>query len=227
MNPVIQREFFGILRSPRAFVMLLVLTAAFSAAVVMRWPADGSVDLSGHESLEVFRIFGYGLLAGIVFLVPAFPSTSIVNEKNSGTLALLLNSPLNAFSIYFGKASGVLLFSLLVLLCSLPASAACFAMGGIELTRELGLLYVILLVLVLQYVTLGLLVSSLVQSADAGVRLTYTIVLSLFFLTLVPAALIRGTMREGWLPVAAEWIRGFSPLPAVMEILGHQDVGSS
>ena len=61
MNPVIQREFFGILRSPRAFVTLLALTVAFSVAVLMRWPSDASVDLSGSQSMEVFRIFGYGL----------------------------------------------------------------------------------------------------------------------------------------------------------------------
>ena len=131
MNPVIRREFIGILRSPRAFGMLAWLTLVFSVAVLMRWPSDASVDLSGLQSLQVFRIFGYGLMTGVVFLVPAFPATSLVNEKNSGTLALLLNSPMNGASIYLGKISGVLLFSVLVLLCSLPASAACYAMGGI------------------------------------------------------------------------------------------------
>jgi ABC-type transport system involved in multi-copper enzyme maturation permease subunit len=228
MNPVIQREFFGILRSPKAFAMLLVLTVVFSIAVLMRWPSDASVDLSGSQSMEVFRIFGYGLLAGVVFLVPAFPATSIVNEKNGGTLALLLNSPLTSFSIYFGKISGVLLFSALVLLCSLPASAACFAMGGIDLTSALGLLYLVLLLLVVQYATLGMMISSYVQSSDAGVRITYAAVLSLFFLTLVPAAFFRGTASAvGFASTIAGWIRNFSPVPAVMEIMGHSDVASA
>ena len=227
MNPVIQREFFGILRSPKAFAMLLVLTVAFSVAVLMRWPTDASVDLSGNQSMEVFRIFAYGLLAGVVFLVPAFPATSIVNEKNDGTLDLLLNSPLTSFSIYYGKISGVLLFSLLVLLSSLPASAACFAMGGIELWRELGMLYLVLILLILQYATLGMLISSYVQSSDAGVRITYTAILALFFLTLVPYAFIQGTGRFEGLQSIAGWIRCFSPLPAVMEIVGHGDVGAA
>ncbi len=225
INPVIQREFYGILRSPRAMAVLLCLTVAFSIAVLMRWPTDATVDLSGKQSLEVFRVFGYGLLAGVVFLVPAFPATSVVNEKNHGTLALLLNSPLSAFSIYFGKISGVLLFSLLVLLCSLPASAACFAMGGIDLTSQLGLLYLILLLLVIQYATLGMLVSSYVQTADAGVRITYTIILAMFFLTLVPAAFFPGV--GGFLSTITSWLRNISPIPAVMEIMGHSGVGSA
>lgn len=226
MNPVIQREFYGILRSRKALAMLLILTVAFSLAVLMRWPSDASADLSGNQSMEVFRIFGYGLLAGVMFLVPAFPAVSIVNEKNDGTLELLLNSPLSAGSIYFGKISGVLLFSLLVLLSSLPASAACYAMGGIDFTSELGMLYLVLLLLVLQYATLGMLISSYVQTSDAAVRVTYTAVFALFFATLVPSAFMRGTGDWGFLEVIGDWIKFLSPLPAVMEIMGHSGVGS-
>ena len=227
MNPLIRREFFGILRSPKTLAMLITLTAAFSLAVLMRWPSDPS-SVSGPQSMQVFRIFGYGLLAGIVFLVPAFPATSIVNEKNNKTLSLLLNSPLSAFSIYFGKMSGVFLFSLLVLLCSLPASAACYAMGGISASGELAMLYLVLGLLMLQYTTLGMLISSYAQTSDSAVRLTYTAVLALLLLTLVPAAFVRGTggLAPG-IGIVAEWIRNLSPLPSVMEIMGQGDLGSS
>ena len=227
MNPVIQREFFGILRSPKAFGVLVAISVVFAIAVLLRWPVDGSADLSGTQSIAVFRILGYGLLAGIVFLIPAFPATSIVNEKNSGTLALLLNSPLSAASIYFGKISGVMLFSFLVLICSLPAAAACYAMGGIDLMGQLGMLYLILILLILQYATLGMLVSSYVNSADAGVRVTYTVVLGLFFFALIPSLLITGTSNVGLFGSAANWIKNLSPLPAVMEIMGHGNVASA
>ena len=226
MNPVIRREFVGILRSPRAFGMLICLTVVFSLAVLMRWPSDASVDLSGVQSLQVFRIFAYGLMAGVIFLVPAFPATSLVNEKTSGTLALLLNSPLSGLAIYIGKISGVLLFSLLVLTCSLPASAACYAMGGIDGVQFL-LLYLVLSLLALQYATLGMLISSYVQSSDAAVRITYTTVLGLLFLTLLPHAFFRGTGVGGDFAVmVGTWLRNVSPLPAVMEILGQADVAS-
>lgn len=227
MNPVVQREFFGILRSPKSFGILLALSVAFAIMVLLRWPSAGTVDLSGTQSMDVFRVLGYGLLSGIVFLVPAFPATSIVNEKNSGTLALLLNSPLSAFSIYFGKVSGVLLFSVLVLISSLPAAAACYAMGGIDLVSQLGLLYFLLCVLIIQYTTLGMLVSSFVSTADAGVRITYTIVLGLFFFSLVPSMLVRGTPQPGLIGTIVTAIRGLSPMPAIMEIMGHSGVGGS
>ncbi|MGE0761326.1 MAG: ABC transporter permease, partial [Pirellulaceae bacterium] len=112
MIPLIQREFLGILKTRQAFGALLVLTFLFSALVVTRWPSAGIVDLSGTQSQQVYRTFAYGLLAGIVLLVPAFPAASIVREKNKGTLALLINSPLKPWSIYLGKLGGVVLFTL-------------------------------------------------------------------------------------------------------------------
>src|SRR6056297_646321 len=214
-NPLVRREFFGILRSPKAFAVLAALTIVFAAAVLLRWPDDATVELSGRQSVQVFRVFGYGLLAGVVFLVPAFPATSIVNEKNDGTLELLLNSPLSAFGIYFGKVSGVLLFSFLVLLSSLPASAACYAMGGIDFSSELAVLYLVLALLILQYATLGMLVSSYVRSSDSAVRMTYAAVFGLLFLSLLPAALLQGTGIAGNLASIGYWIRSLSPLPTV------------
>ena len=223
-NPVVRREFFGILRSPKAFATLAALTIAFSVAVLMRWPDDATVDLSGSQSMQVFRVFAYGLLAGVVFLVPAFPATSIVNEKNSGTLALLLNSPLSGGSIYTGKLAGVMLFALLVLLASLPGAAACYAMGGIDLASGLGLFYLVLLLLVIQYATLGMMISSYVSSSDAGVRLTYSVVFAMFLLTLIPGAFFPG--GSGLMGTLAWWCRAVSPLPVVMEILGQGGYGS-
>ena len=85
--------------------------------------------------MGIDRLFGYGLLISFIFLVPAYPATSIVREKNQGTLALLLNTPMRPWSIYFGKLLGVLGFAFLPLIMSLPAAAACYTMGGISLQR--------------------------------------------------------------------------------------------
>lgn len=224
MNPLIQREFLGILRTKQAFAALLVLTAAFSLLVLIRWPSDGRVDLSGTQSQQVFRVFGYGLLAGVLLLVPAFPAVSIVREKRKGTLALLINSPLKPWSIYFGKLMGVLAFTLLLLLTSLPAAAACFAMGGIDLKNGIGVLYAVLLLLALQYATAALLVSTYAQSVDAAVRITYAVVFSLSFLSLGPHYFYQG--KAGLVATVAEWLRHLSPLPLVMRLLGQGDLGS-
>ncbi len=224
MNPLIQREFLSILRTKQAFAAILALTAAFSLLVLVRWPTDARVDLSGSQSQQVFRVFGYGLLAGVMLLVPAFPAVSIVREKRKGTLALLINSPLKPWSIYFGKLGGVLAFTLLLLLTSLPAAAACYAMGGIDLKNGMGILYAVLLLLALQYATVALLVSCYAQSVDSAVRVTYAAVFGMSFLALGPHYFYQG--QTGLLATLAAWLRHLSPMPIVMDLLGQGDLGS-
>src|SRR5207302_5075275 len=169
-------------------------------------------DLSGARSLQVLRIFGYGLLAGVLLLVPAYPATSLVREKVRGTLALLLNSPMRPWSIYVGKLGGVLGFTAVLLLMTLPAAAACHALGGTVVRGGITALYGVLALAALQLATLGLLVSSRSQSTDGALRTTYALVLVVCLLTLVPDALMRG--KPGPLADAAYWLRSLSPLPA-------------
>lgn len=224
MNAILRREFFGILRMPRAVAAIVVLAASFAILVLARWPSQGVVDLSGSQSRQVFRIFAYGLLGGVLLLVPAFPATTIVREKIKGTLALLLNSPLSPFALYFGKFSGVMLFTLLLLLTSVPAAAACYAMGGIDLRHDLGVTYLTLTILAIQCVACGLLISTLAQSPDSAVRITYGAVFTLGFLSLGPYYLLQG--HAGLLASIAYWLRRFSPVPVVMHLVGDGSAGS-
>lgn len=223
MIPIIQRELISILRTRKAFVLQLGMALFFTGLVILRWPSDARVDLAGANSQQVFRLFAYGLLVAVILLAPVFPATSIVMERRRGTLALLLNSPLKPQSIYAGKLLGVIGFAVLLLALSLPAAAACYAMGGISLTKQLLVIYGLLLVVTVQYAALALLISSLTNSADSAVRVTYAGVLALSVISLAPHFFLQG--GAGLLPLLAQWVRCLSPIPAVMEIVGHGDIG--
>ncbi len=203
--------------------MLIVMSFVFSLIVLLRWPTDGRVDLSGMRSQQVFRVFAYALLAGVLFVIPAFPAVSFIQEKTKGTLALLLNSPLAGGSIFAGKLIASLMFASLLLLTSLPGAAACYAMGGIDLHSQLGLLYLVLLTCVVQYTTLALLISTFAQSTDAAIRITYAAVFSLAILAIGPYYFLHG--KAGIFAQIAAWIRAASPLTNIMEIVGHGAVG--
>src|SRR5690606_23194700 len=141
--PVIQREFGALLRTRKALYILLAVAAISSLLVLLRWPTDALVDLSGAQARSVFRIFGYGMLATVMLLSPVVPATSIVRERQSGTLALLFNTPLSSIEIYLGKLIGSLGYLGLMLMMSLPAAAALSAMGGVGLVEEVLMVYLI------------------------------------------------------------------------------------
>jgi ABC-type transport system involved in multi-copper enzyme maturation permease subunit len=224
VNPIVRRELVGLLRTRAATAAQVGLAVSCALLVLLRWPTGGVSDLSGARSVQVLRVFGYGLLAGVLFLVPAAPATAIVRERVKGTLALLLNSPLSAASVYLGKLGGVLGFAFLLLATTLPAAAACYALGGASTRGGVGLLYAVLGMAVVQLATLGLLVSSRSQSIDAALRVTYALVLVVCALPLGPEMLLRGETDA--LAELAGWLRCLSPIPAVMEVLGHGGAGT-
>lgn len=225
MFSIIKREFVTILRTRRAAVAQWVLAICFTLLIVMRWPQEGRADISGSVAQQVFRLFAYGLLAAIALMTPIFPATSVVLERRSGTLALLLNSPLKVFSIYAGKVLAVLGFVGLIMAISLPPAAACYAMGGVGFAGQLVALYALLLVVAIQYIAVGLLVSSYAGSADSAVRITYGSVLAMAVLTLIPYFFFQS--GSGIVGTVVSWVRCVSPIPAVMDLAGQGDVGSS
>ena len=224
-NPVIERELIGVLRSGKAVAMQLLPAVACALLVLLRWPSAGQVDLGGTQARQVFQLFGYGLLTAILLLVPAFPATSLVRERLRGTLALLLQTPMRPWSIYLGKLAGILGVAALPLAASIPAAAACYAMGGLSLRNEVLPLYAVLALATFQYAALGLFVSSRAASVDSALRATYGLVLVLAVLTLAPYQVLQGT-SGGRVLLLLTWLRALSPLPAVMEILGHSGTGS-
>jgi ABC-type transport system involved in multi-copper enzyme maturation permease subunit len=224
VNPIIRRELLEVLRTRKAMAAQVGLALVCALLVLLRWPTGDVADLSGARSLGVLRIFGYGLLAGIVLLVPAFPATALVREKIKGTLPLLLNSPMTPWSIYIGKLGGVLGFAAVLLAMTLPAAAACYALGGSASRGGIVTLYVILGIAAVQMSTLALLVSSRSSSSNGALLASYGLTLAVCVAGLGPHFMTRGS--SGPVAEVFSWLRCLSPIPPVMETLGHGDVGT-
>lgn len=223
-RPVIQREFVGLLRTRRSYLVLIGLAVAMSILVVARWPSDGLVDLSGRQSMATFRVISFGMIAAVALLVPVFPATSIVQEKRRNTLALLLNSPLGATDIFLGKLIATLGFVALLMLVTLPAVSACHALGGLSFVDNILWLYVVLVLTSLEFAAWALLVSSHATTTDGAMRATFGGVLFLTILSLIPHYFLEGS--EGTLAKLATHFRTLSPLPAVLQIAGQSDPGA-
>lgn len=223
-NPIIHRELIRVLRDRRVLWLQCGLSIAFTLLIALRWPTEPRMALSGSRSQEVFRLFAYGLLGAMLLLLPVYPATSIVRERRQGTLALLLNTPLGPLQIFLGKLLAILGFAGLLLTVSLPAAAACHALGGVSLSGDIFGVYGILILTAMQCTAVGLLVSTLVTTTDAAVRVTYGSVLALTVVTLLPHFFFLGA--EGPIADVSEWLRCVSPLAAMLDRLGAADVGT-
>lgn len=251
-HPIIQYELIGLLRTRRALAVQAVLLGGLSALVLSVWPDDAIANLDGSGAAQLLGAFAYGLLVALILIAPAYPAVAIVKERQQNTLVLLLTSDMSPTSILFGKVVAAIGYILLLIAMSLPIAATCFVMGGVDLTRQLLPIYIVLTLAAVQYAMLALLVSSYARSGDSAMRLTYGLVLVLAVLTLVPYFLLHGrvaklldrgdqtgtdtvmilfhliqnTFGEQRLESILEWLRAFSPIPAVMQLIGHGDVAT-
>ena len=219
-NPILRRELFSRLRSPKTFLAILLVAVSSSVLVLLRWPTDATIDLLSQGSLQVFRPVAFALAVAVMLLIPAFPAVALVSERRNGTLALLLNSPTTPLQIYLGKFAGNVLLAAVIFSVSLPALAACFAMGGISLVDHIGPLVLVLFAMAVQYTAVGLWVSALVNSTDASLRWTYAVVLALAVLSVGPTIFV-GKLT-GIKSLLAHWMTAISPISALQDITGTQ-----
>ncbi len=224
-NPIIARELIQQLRQPRGWLIQLLFAGSLAALVIFVWPDNATVNLGGRQAQQLLAVFAYGLLTGLMLLAPAFPAMAIVRERQQGTLRLLLTSPLTPTAILIGKLSGALGFIFILLVLSLPAAAACFAMGGVSV-HQLAVMYAVLALAAAQYATLGLLVSSIAKSTDAALRTTYGLILLLAIIVVGPYYMLQGHGLGPIIDSTIQHLASLSPLPAVMNIVGHQEVAT-
>ncbi|MCA9127886.1 MAG: ABC transporter permease [Planctomycetales bacterium] len=220
LNPVFWRELTDRSRSWKLPLAILTVILVSCCLIFLRWPTDNAIDVVSQSALPVFRPLAFTLALAIMMIVPAFPATSLVTERRRGTLALQLNSPLSPWSIYLSKLSSNVAIACVLVSVSLPAMAAGFAMGGISIVDHVLPLIVVLVSMTVQYSCIGLWVSAKSVSSDAGMRLTYAMVLALAVLSVVPLAFV-GNLA-GLSSTIAKALTMASPISALQQITSSQ-----
>ena len=224
-NPILRRELLDRLRSWKTFAALMGVAVISSGLVLLRWPTDATLDVVSQGAMLVFQPLAFALALAVMMLVPPFPATSLVTERRKGTLALLLNSPASPLQIYWGKFASNVGLAMILISASLPAMAACLAMGGISLADHIIPLTVVLFAMAVQYTAVGLWISIRSHSSDASLRMTYACVLALAVLSLGPLIWI-GNLSGLW-GLAAQWLTALSPISALQHITATQAATAS
>ncbi|GIW99193.1 MAG: hypothetical protein KatS3mg111_2526 [Pirellulaceae bacterium] len=217
-NPIYRREMLSRLRSWKTGTAVIAVALLSSTLVLLRWPADATVDLVSRGAVLIFRPLAFAMAMAVMMLVPAFPATCLVTERQAGTLALLLASPVTPWRLYVGKMMSNVVLSALMISVGLPALSACFAMGGVTWLDHIVPLLLVLLTMAVQYSAIGLWVSVRAVSTDAALRWTYGLILLGSVLSLGPHVLV-GNIAGG-VAHAAQRLTVLSPLPALQRLTG-------
>ncbi|MFK7817888.1 MAG: ABC transporter permease, partial [Planctomycetaceae bacterium] len=222
---IVERELLALLRTNRALGILLFVAIGFAAVVLLKWPTDSIVALSGSQPRQVFQGLAYAMLTTAVLVVPVFPATSLVREIRKKTLQLLLHSPLKRTSIYLGKLGAMFGFILLLMFATLPALVCCYAMGGISFGGDVLKLYVFLIIVCLQLAVVGLLVGTYARTPEAALRWGYGLTFLVVVVPVIPDLFLRGS--DTALAEGASLLKAISPIPALLQRVQQDSIGGT
>ncbi|MGP1373479.1 MAG: ABC transporter permease [Almyronema sp.] len=206
---IYQRELQSYFASPLSYIVAGVfwIIGGFFLSIILLSPQGiiaqvAAADQMGREApvdvpYEFLKIY-LGLLGSLsMFILPILSMGLYAEERKRGTLELLATSPMTNWAVALGKLLAVLTFYVTLLLPLLLCEIV--ALSASEPPVQLGVLLLGhggLVLLAAAILSLGMFVSSLTDSTVLAAILSFALVLGLWVIDLVAAAL------EGWLGTA-------------------------
>jgi len=189
INPIYEREHRVSTRSLKLSIAILIFNFIIAAVTLIEM--NDVVDFARKTSfidytsfLQIFRLVIFVPALLLVFVAPSFIAGTISDERQRGTLEILLTTKMTAKSIVFGKFLSLFASIMLILISQLPILAILFLYGGITVLDIVKLIinFVVFVVLI---VSMGIFCSSIARKNSVATALLYSGVLGLFIGTLI------------------------------------------
>ncbi len=179
-NPVLQRELLVNLRTRRAFLLLALYQLLLAVVVLIAWPSEERLDLTGNprSARKLVDLFFLGQYVIASLMAPSFAAGAITGEKERKTYEMLLASPLRPGAIVLGKMVAALTHIGMLIVASLPIIVLCLPLGGVSV-YEVVAAYVGLIVSVILFGAIGIAASSYFKRTSASLAVSYLVVLAL------------------------------------------------
>ena len=178
--------------SPIAYVVVGLFALLFgwffvaSLSVMVRFSMQAGMFGGGPQSININEFMLRPMLANtaivLLFFLPFLTARAYAEEKKSGTIELLLTSPLSDLEIILGKFLGVLALFVLMLAVTALHMVILFWYGEPELGPMLSG-YLGLLLMGASFISVGLLVSSATRNQIVAGVVTFAVLLLFWVLT--------------------------------------------
>jgi hypothetical protein len=176
-NATAVRDFRIQLRGNRAAILwtvYLFILIGFGLVVYDSAAASGQVSVvDAQDKLRGFYQMVMALLATMVMLVaPALTSTAVVMERQRRSLDLLFSAPVSPKYFLVGKMISSYRYTWMLLILSLPVTAACVVLGGASWSDVLAA-YILLSLHALVFTSIALLISTVAPKAVSAIIYSY------------------------------------------------------
>jgi ABC-2 type transport system permease protein len=192
------RSYFA---SPIAYIVIgmFVLLYGYFYAVMLQWFVRQGMNMNpmmGQQSLNINQDMLRPVLQNVtillLFLLPAMTMRTYSEERRSGTIELLLTSPVTDWQIILGKFVGALALYAVMLAVTLVHMAVLFIYGSPEI-KPILTAYLGLLLLGGSFLSVGLFISTLTTNQIVAYVSTFAVFLMLWVISWL------GSFSTGWL----------------------------
>jgi ABC-2 type transport system permease protein len=181
---IAQKELKAYFSSPIAYIVIgffslmygyfywVMLTYFVRVGMQMTQMGPQALNLNEHLIRPLFS----NVTVVVLFVMPMITMRTYAEEKRSGTIELLLTSPLSDVQIILGKFLGALLLYAVMLAVTMIHIGILFIYGSPELKPLLSV-YLGLLLLGASFISLGLFISSLTKNQIVAGMVTFAVFL--------------------------------------------------
>jgi ABC-2 type transport system permease protein len=196
---IAQKELKSYFSSPIAYIVLglWALLYGYFFAAILHFFAQQSMQMNqfgmqGPQSINInqqlIRPLIQNTLILILFLLPMVTMRAYSEEKRSGTIELLLTSPVTDLEIIVGKFLGAMGLYAAMLGVTLIHIGMLFWFGGNPEWKPIVTAYIGLLLMGGCFVSLGLFISSLTKNQIVAGMVTFAVFLLLWVITWIGSA---------------------------------------
>ncbi len=233
-NPVLRRELAERAASKRAAVAVtlwLLLLSGLASLVYYIYTNTGQIDPVSIDTARIgkdlFEWTLFGMIGLVLFLVPAFTSSSVAGERTRQTLIPVQMTTLSPLAIVLGKSLAAIAFTLLLVVVAAPILAVAFLIGGVglfDIFKGVGM--VVLTAVMLG--TVGIMFSALFKKVQSAIVMTYGFVLTIaigsFILLGVVAAVQAVRTPDFNDPLPPKELVAVNPFVALADFTAGSDV---
>jgi ABC-2 type transport system permease protein len=181
---IAEKELRSYFASPIAYVIIGFFALVFGyfyvvsvdffvrASMQMGMPGQGQINIHNMAIRPLFQ----NVAVVALFVLPLITMRTYAEEKRSGTIELLLTSPVTDFQIIMGKFLGAVGLYLLMLAVTVIHIAILFIYGNPE-WRPIASGYLGLFLMGASFISIGLLISSLTKNQIVAGMVTFVVLL--------------------------------------------------
>lgn len=187
---ILLKELYTYFVSPVAYFVLFVFAGItgflFSTSLIIG-------GINRMETTEVLNVLFLNMSVTLLFFAPAMTMKLFAEEKRTGTIELLMTSPVRDVEVVMGKylASLTLLFMMLALTLPFPAITSFY--GKVDVGPIISG-YVGLILLGASFLSIGILISSMCKNQIVAALTSFGILLLLWIIGFIARG--RGTIGE-------------------------------